>query len=149
MSITLELTSSPDESMIGKFVFQGNILFIGSARPSDLIIQDKNIHQTHLSVRIYKNELLVETIDEEYEFTMNGITIRGMRKIFPAVSFIIGNSTFRVLDYKPEPYPNDWSEQFNANLTEIERNKPHMTRLLSAIQEKIKMLRLQSLDTKK
>ena len=101
--LTLEFTSSPDESIIGDYLTYRKILVIGRSRAADIVILDNNILKIELTVRLQHEGIMVESKNIN-GFITNSKKILGGKIHQVGDEIRIGDTYFKFKAYQPPQF---------------------------------------------
>lgn len=96
--IHLEIIQTPDPNVQATFQFYQNQLYIGRSS-GDLLIQDIELHSSHLMIEVINNELLIHPQKNVTSFLINGKRATAIRKMKSQDILTIGKTSLKLLDF--------------------------------------------------
>lgn len=114
--IKLEIITSPDELISGKFDFYGHELIIGRNSSCHLVIDDSEIKNQHLSLK--KNEHLLFIHSSKNTFFLNGKKIIGTKAYQVNDILTLGETSIKLLSYDllPQSKGSKILERYNETI---------------------------------
>jgi hypothetical protein len=103
--IEINFLNSSDNEIIGKYKFFYDAISIGTSNQNDLIIQDLNLNQSHLTLSITNDTITCEGVGESSIFIYRSKTFKGRKAFIKKDQIKIGNTTFEIVDFSLEPAP--------------------------------------------
>ncbi|MBI2521615.1 MAG: hypothetical protein HYV97_14460 [Bdellovibrio sp.] len=101
--LTLEFTSSPDESILGEYVTYRKSLILGRSRAADIVILDKKILKTELIIHLQREGIMVESKNVN-GFITNTKKILGAKIHHKDDEIHIGDTHFKFKEYQPPQF---------------------------------------------
>lgn len=103
--ILLEILSSPDKTILTKFEFHQNQIYIGRNCPT-LNIADPGLLDSHALIEVIENELIFHPQAGVSSYLIDGKRASNVRKIKAFQTISIANTNLRVLQFKETEFPS-------------------------------------------
>lgn len=97
--IQFEIIKSPDRDIQKDFTFFHNEIFIGHSK-GHVRINDDQLSSSHIMIEVIENELIIHPQSGVDHYLIDGKRATSVRKIRPGQSIKIGETEFRIKDFK-------------------------------------------------
>jgi predicted component of type VI protein secretion system len=97
--IQFEIIKSPDRDIQKDFTFFHNEIFIGHSK-GHVRINDDQLSSSHIMIEVIENELIIHPQSSVDHYLIDGKRATSVRKLRPGQSITIGETEFRIKDFK-------------------------------------------------
>ncbi len=133
--VIFDVISSPDIERVGEIkIFLENFT-MGNSRVADLMIEDEEVSELHLSFILSQDGLLVNSSDKDFYFS-NGKKIKGSKIHKTGDEIRVGSSILKIklLDFKnlSEKFSDLYKKRINENpehealITQLQKELIHL-----------------------
>lgn len=133
--ITIEVQKSSDETAIGLYEFNYDLLYIGRSLKNDLIFQDRELPLKYILLKIVDDfgvpTILIKSLKTEPFFFVNGKKISGSLKVRPGDVIAFGKNQLKVISFERTQNEIDLAEAFER----FEKTTPELRFALDYIEE--------------
>ncbi len=133
--ITIEILKSNEETALGLYEYDFDIIHLGRSLKNDLIFSDKELPLKYLQLKIIEDKgvhnLIVKSLSTEPYFFINGKKITGTLKIRPGDTIAFGANKLIISDFKKTQTDVDLREAFER----FDKASPELRFALEFIEE--------------
>ena len=133
--ITIEVQKSSDETALGTYEFNYDLLYIGRSLKNDLIFQDRELPLKYILLKIVDDfgvpTVLIKSLKTEPYFFVNGKKISGSLKIRPGDVIAFGKNQLKIISFEKTQSDMDLAEAFEH----FEKTSPELRFALDFIEE--------------
>ena len=129
--IYLEVIKSNDPLALGIYEFEFDQVSLGRSKKNDLIFLDPELPLQFLVLKIIQDQLVIQSLNRNPYFFINGKKISGMLKIKINDVISFGENQIKVVDSKPTALQVDISDAYEA----FNKNAPELKFALEFIEE--------------
>ncbi len=133
--ITIEITKSNEETALGIYEFDFDIIHLGRSLKNDLIFTDKELPLKYLQLKIVEDKgnyfLIVKSLSPEPYFFINGKKMTGTLKLRQGDSIAFGANKLVVNDFKKTQNEIDLGEAYER----FDKTSPELRFVLEFIEE--------------
>jgi hypothetical protein len=134
--IEINFLDSSDKEIIGKYKFFYDTISIGTSNQNDLIIQDLNLNESHLTLSITNGTISCEGIGEFSSFIYKSKTFKGKKAFIKKDQIKIGNTTFEIVDFSLEP-PSPKGLSLKESYESLLKEFPEQEKIIDEMENEI------------
>ena len=129
--IHIEIIKSSDPLALGLYEFEFDNISIGRSKKNDLIFTDADIPLRYLALKIIQGQLIVQSLNPEPFFFINGKKMSGTLKLKPNDTIAFGGHQIQVIKSSTSSSLDDLSTAF----LEFNNKSPELQFALHFIEE--------------
>jgi hypothetical protein len=133
--IKLEVSKSSDDTALGLYDFNFDIIYVGRSLKNDLIFLDRELPLKYIEIKILEDQgaptLIMKSLEKEPFFFVNGKKISGQLKVRPGDLIAFGPNQLKIISFEKNQSEFDLAEAYER----FDKNAPDLKFALEFIEE--------------
>lgn len=134
--INLSIEKARDTDRTGNYIFQKNLIYIGSNHDADIYGPTEHIKANHIFIEVAQNQLLVHPGRGVEYILINQKRTTSFKKLKIGDTIEIGELKLKISDYR-ETSGLNLKEVLKRRVQEIEANDPELTELIKVFGDEL------------